>query len=268
MKPLCDGGGIRHRRGLDASAPAQAADVVSSNIVGYEKVSLSKGLNMVGVQFQAVGGDSLVMSSVGTLDNTMAGFDDDEMFATTLLVWTGNGYKTYGWSGTSGTDVYEDSSYDKQWLDSMTREPSETPTDKGLGCWIKAGKAGTFTISGEVPTDETAEATLSSGLNMLAYPWPGEIEISKCGILDGSFAGFDEDEMFATTLLVWTGNGYKTYGWSGTSGTDVYEDSSYDNQWLDSITMEPATAKISYGQGMWIKAANGGKITFTSPLAQ
>ncbi len=250
---------------LAAIGPAWGAEVVSSNIVGYEKINLTPGYQMIGVQFLKVGGESLDLATVGTLDASMSGFDEDEIFATELRVWNGNGYNTYGWSGTSGTDVYEDSSYDNLWLYNNTMEAEDGAADASFGFWIKTTETGTMTISGEVPSDDSISVNLVAGMNMIANPFPGSIKIAEFGTLDSSMAGFDEDEIFATEMRVWNGNGYNTYGWSGTSGTDVYEDSSYDNLWLYNNTMEAEDTTLPFGTAVWIKAEKAGTITFTNP---
>ena len=248
------------------NGPAQAAEVVSSNIVGYEKVMLTPSWNMIGVQFLQVGGAEKDLANVGDLDASMSGFDEDEYFATEMQIWNGNGYDYYGWSGSSGTDVYDDPAYDNLWLDSNTMEAPELKAPVGLGVWVKAEKAGTMTISGEVPSDDTVTVSLTAGWNMVANPYPGSVPIASFGALDASMSGFDEDEYFATEMQIWNGNGYDYYGWSGTSGTDVYDDPTYDNLWLDSNTMEPATdVKVDFGHAVWIKAEKAGTITFTKP---
>ena len=96
--------------------PAWGAEVVSSNIVGYEKVNLVAGYNLVAPQFALVGANSLTrdISTVGILDSTMAGYDADYVTANDMLVWdaASKSYTTYGWAGTSGTDIDNDPSYD------------------------------------------------------------------------------------------------------------------------------------------------------------
>ena len=149
-KPLCNGGFRRHRGGF---APAWGAEVVSSNIVGYEKIALAAGYNMVGPQFRYVGATDMVrdIADVGALDSTMAGYNNDWIFQNTMLVWdpATKGYTTYGWSGTSGTDVDGDPSYDNQWLN----ESLEVTTDTipfGAGVWIQAATSGSITFTSPV----------------------------------------------------------------------------------------------------------------------
>ena len=215
---------------------------------------------MIGVQFNQVGGNALALSSVGSLDDTMAGFDDEIIFATEMRVWDGNGYDTYGWTGTSGTDVLEDESMDKQWLNFDLEDDGSTMAP-GAAMWIKAGSTGTLTVSGEVPEETTRTVNLAAGFNMLAYPYPMEVPISTFATLDTSMAGFDEEIIFATEMRVWDGNGYDTYGWTGTSGTDILEDSSMDNKWLN-YDLEDNGDTLSFGEGFWIKAATPGTLTF------
>ena len=253
-----------------AAVPAWGAEVVSSNIVGYEKVILNVGYNMVGVQFRQVGGGNLDLSTAGVLEDSFAGFDDEGAFANELQVWNGvNGYTVYGWSGTSGTDVLEDPTLDNQWVDLDLAAITEE-AKAGSGFWIKAATAGDITISGEVPTDATTSQDLTSGFNVVANPYPGAVPVSKFGTLDATFEGFDEEGTFATELQVWNGvNGYTVYGWSGTSGTDVLEDPSVDGKWVDlDLAVPDDTVTIPFGTAVWIKTPHAGTITFTSPVAE
>ena len=100
---------------------------------------------MIGVQFLLVGGEAQALSTVGTLDNEMAGFDEDGNYDSEMRVWNGKGYTTYGWSGTSGTDVLENSSLDNKWLN-LDLELEETELPIGHAVWITAEKAGTITF--------------------------------------------------------------------------------------------------------------------------
>ena len=246
-------------------APAWAAEVVSSNIVGYEKVNLVTGFNMVGVQFVQVGTQSaLPLSSATQLDASMAGFNEDGEYATYIKIYESGKYETYGWSGSSGTEYLEDETLDNKWLNSDYEEPEGETMDKGAAAWIIAEKGGTMTVSGEVPSTETVEASIASGFNMVANPYPGTVKVADFGVLDSSFAGFDEDGNFANSLKVYADGKYTTFGWSGSSGTEFLEDPTLDNKWLNS-DYEETDDTVDFGHGVWIIAEKAGKITFTSP---
>ena len=197
--------------------PAQAAEVVSSNIVGYQKVNLSAGLNMIGVQFTDVGSTDAAVTSFAALDSTMAGFDADLNFANTMMVWNGNGYTTYGWAGTSPSQMSSEyAEMDNTWL-TLGLEPTDDTHPVYGGFWVDAKTAGTITLSGEVLNEGTKTVSLAAGLNMLANPFPATVDISTFGVLDSTRAGFDADLNFQTTMMVWNGNGYPTSAWAGAS---------------------------------------------------
>ena len=236
---------------------------MSSNIVGYEKVTLAPGYNMIGVQFNQVGGEALPLATVGILDSSMAGFDEDGNYATELMVWDGRGYGMFGWSGSSGTDVLDDDTFDNQWLDDQLEKTDEEMI-RSSAAWVKAGSAGTITISGEVPTEASIDVSIAVGYNMVANPYPGTKSVATFGILDATVPGFDEDGNYAVEMLVWDGRGYASYGWAGSSGTDVLDDPTYDNQWLDD-QLEKTDATIDFGHGVWIKSTAAGTLTFSSP---
>ena len=252
-------------------APAGAAEVVSSNIVGYQKINLVQGFNMVSAQFVAVGDESgaIDIAKFGTLDSAMSGYDDEYTYATEMRVWdpARKGYTTYGWAGTSGTDVDGDESYDNQWLD-LDTEITEDTIPVTSGVWIKAEKAGTLTCAGEVPSG-TKVVNLVAGFNMVANPFPAAVPVASFGTLDSSMSGYDDEYTYATEMRVWdpARKGYTTYGWAGTSGTDVDGDPSYDNQWLD-LDTEITEDVIPAGASVWIKAEKAGTITFTFPSAE
>ena len=256
----------------DHAVPAWGAEVVSSNIVGYQKINLVTGYNMVGAQFKNVGEGTLTrpISTIGMLDSRMSGYDNEWTYTTEMLVWDPStlGYTTYGWAGTSGTDVDDDASYDNQWLDQGTEITTDTISITS-GFWIHTSETGTMTISGEVTTNSTVTVNLVAGYNLVANPFPAEVPVKSFGTLDPSMPGYDSEWTYDTELLVWNPAtlGYTTYGWAGTSGTDVDDDSSYDNQWLDQGT-EITTDKIPAGSAVWIHAGTAGSITFTFPSAE
>ena len=247
-------------------APAWGAEVVSSNIVGYNKVNLSKGYNAIGVQFVNVGGDPKTLLDVVRLDDTYDGYTSAYKFPNQMQIWNGNGYDFYGWAGTSGTDVDDDASLDYTWtdLDAEAVDDVELPAFSGL--WLNVASAGTATLSGEVVvTNVTVQ--LSAGYNMICNPFPAAVPVTSFGKLDASFDGYTAAYKFPTQMQVWNGNGYDFYGWAGTSGTDVDDDASLDYTWTD-LDAEAVDAVIPIGGSVWINADHAGTITFSSPLAE
>ena len=65
-------------------------------------------------------------------------------------------------------------------------------------------------------------------------------------------------------MKIWDGANYATYGWSGSSGTDVLDDPSLDNKWLNK-DLEEVDKDVDFGIGVWIIAEKAGNITFTNP---
>ena len=247
-------------------APAWGAEVVSSNIVGYQRMALDKGYNMIGIQFTEVDANATAkdLMTAPQLASTMAGFDEDGHFATEMMVWENNDYTTYGWSGTSGTDVLEDDSFNNQWLNVDLEKVEDVEATPYTAVWIKAGEAnGSVTVSGQVPTGDVT-VPLSAGYNMVANPFPMTVPVTTFGTLSAGMAGFDEDGHFATELMVWKDGDYTTYGWSGSSGTEVLEDASFDNKWLN-VDLEETDDVVDFGHGVWIKAGSAGSITFKAP---
>ena len=225
---------------------------------------------MIGVQFKTVCGADKDIATIGTLDSSMEGFDEDGNYASSMMIWnpTTQNYSTYGWTGSSGTDILEDSDYDNIW--SGYFDPENVPTGKlpETGAfWVKAGAAGTILLMGEVPTTNVT-VSLTAGYNMVAHPLPKDVPVATFGTLDASMAGFDEDGNYATSMMVWnpTTQNYSTYGWTGSSGTDILEDSDYDNVWsgyFDPEAVPAASIVVPAGSGVWIKAGSAGSITFS-----
>ena len=253
------------------NAPAFGAEVVSSNIVGYHKINLVKGFNMIAPQFVDVGATTLTrdISTIGVLDDSMAGYDTDYAYATDLMMWDSSkqDYVYYGWAGTSPGDIDDMAELNNTWLDQLTEETTDT-VDVGQGFWVKAGTAGTMTISGEVPSENNIPAgglvvNLVQGFNMVANPYPMAVPVSTFGQLDAAMSGYDTDYVYATDLMMWDSSkqDYVYYGWAGTSPGDIDDMAELNNTWLDQLTEETSDT-IPAGACVWIKAEKAGTITF------
>ena len=257
-------------------APAQAAEVVSSNIVGYNKVTLSPGLNMLGSQFVLVGTQADQDMNEMAQVTGQNGYDANYNPTTTIRVWNGGGYVRYGWSGNLLEDSPDlademgvtDHSLDNKWLDDRYEVTDET-VSIGSGFWLSAGNAGTVMFSGEVPsTNSVVSVNVAPGLNMLSYPWPVAADMQKIQI--SGQKGYDANYNPTTTIRVWNGGGYVRYGWSGNLLEDSPDlademgvtDHSLDNKWLND-KYEVETQPIAIGTGFWISAEKAGTVTFS-----
>ena len=274
------------RLGGGRFAPAWGAEVVSSNIVGYQKVALAKGLNLVGSQFVQVGeGDVPFELSELTNMKDQPSFDESLNAQTTIRFFTGVGYDYYGWSGNltvENPDMAEEladelelddpSVLNNHWLNS-SYEISDEEALTGQGFWIYAANAGTITMSGQVIEDTTKSFPLVAGLNLVSCPWP--INLSMINItVDNGQPSFDSGMNAQTSIRVFTGVGYDYYGWSGNltgENPDMAEEladeleiddpSTLNYHWLDS-SYSISEYEIPAGKGFWIYANKAGTVTF------
>ena len=257
---------LRKPLAITLLAPAWAAEVVSSNIVGYNKVTLQKGLNLVGSQFLNIGAGVQDIQDISAA-NTLPGISDAGVFQTTLRVWTGNGYTTYGWSDADDGDVEVDGETwpesNSKWLNYGMSEIVERDMPTGEGFWIKTDEAATITFAGEVPEGDSQEVEVVSGLNLISNPFPAMLNIQK--IQSDDLAGISDAGAFQSTIRVWTGNGYTTYGWSDADDGDVEVDGETwpesNSKWLNYGMSEIVDVNIPIGAGFWLQT--NGKATLT-----
>ena len=131
--------------------PAWAAEVVSSNIVGYQKINLNSGYNMLGVQFNEVGGSSKTLADVFTGNLPDMEYDetaDALVWNAKILQWNGGGYNTYYWVGNKGEEIFEDSSYDNVWVaDELGENIASGTIGIGDGFFVWLNSADNATIS-------------------------------------------------------------------------------------------------------------------------
>ena len=103
---------------------------------------------MIGVQFIDVGKSDTAVSTFGVLDAGLQGFDADSgNYYSTMIVWNGNGYTTYGWAGATPSSIDQDyAEMDNTWI-TLGGDPTDATIPVGHAVWINAEKAGTITFS-------------------------------------------------------------------------------------------------------------------------
>ena len=144
-------------------APAWGAEVVSSNIVGYEKLNLSADtFAMSGVQFVKVGG------TAGSLNDLFKGTIP---YDTQILFMSESGaYDFYTYMEEALDEVADD--FVPGWGDGDGFLVTEG-IPAGTGFWVKAPSATEFTQSGEVVGDDSVTISLAANtFQMASNPFP------------------------------------------------------------------------------------------------
>ncbi len=250
--------------GATVVAPARAADVVSSNIVGYQRLDIpANGYALLANPFVEVGTGSTV--PVGYAINDM--FTDDTENSTAgnspvqgdqIQVWdaTTQGYSNYFFSSRAGN----------KWA--TVANPRAAATDSfefGDGYWYlnRAADAYTLTVSGEVSTKEV-EVALAPGYTLVCNPFPADLPLNDENIdwgTAGATAGNSPVQGDQIQLWDIETQGYSNFFFSSRAG----------NKWATVANPRvAATDVIPAGQGFWYlnRSQSTISITLKSPIAE
>ena len=225
---------------------------MSSNIVGYNKVTLTSGYNMLAPMFSYVGGGDKAIVDLFEEKEGFVGADTDAE-ADYISVWYGGGYAyTYFYSTDAG-----DENVDAKWAsgeDSFSETTDILPANTGF--WLyNRGAQKTVTLAGEVPTEDVT-VSISAGYTMLSNPFSAPIPVKSIVAKSGEFTGADTDAE-ADYISIWRNGGYDaTYFYS----TDA------DNAWAsgeDSFSETEDT--IGAGEAFWFYRRGTGALQITIP---
>ena len=236
--------------------------MVSSNVVGYQKLSIpAGGYALLANPFTVVGSDGETFPIndmfADDADNSTAGNNAGQ--GDTIEVWDP---ATQGYS-----DLYFFSSRaGNSWASSSTPRVATTSSmNAGDGFWYRnrGSSAYQLTVSGEVSTNDVT-ITLSPGYTLVCNPFPADLPLNSesigwgnAGANPGNNAGQGD------TIEVWDS---ATQGYS-----DLYFFSSRaGNSWASSSTPRVATTdSIPAGAGFWYRNRGSSDIVITlkSPLA-
>ena len=237
---------------VDGAPPAWAAEVVSSNIVGYQKVTLQPGFNFVAPQFTAVGGGAIDLQSIrlDVADEDVSGGD-----SIGILDAGGSPIATYSWFPAEWTASGEKSG----WIDGETGDLAEVTLGNGLSILLDAA-TGTesVTISGEVsPVDSVVVS--QQGFNFVGNSTPVSIDLQdiQIDVADEDVTGGD-----SIGILDEGGSPIATYSWFPAEWTASGEKSG----WIDSETGDLAEVTLAPGQGVLLDASSD-NITISIPSA-
>ena len=220
---------------------------MSANTVGYKKVTLTPGYNMLSPMFQYVGGgvkgivDIFEEKDVFTASDTAS--DADYI----LLCYAGGYQDTYFFS----------SDADNKWSsDQDGFEETQDPLPENLGFWLyNRGQQMTVTLSGEVPTN-TVSVALTSGYNMIANPFAADLPIKSIAAKTGSFTSSDTTSD-ADYILIWRNGGYDT---------TYFYSSDADDKWSsDQDGFEETEDTLAPGEAFWFYR-RGEPMTISIPV--
>lgn len=179
---------------ISSAALAQTNQVLSQNAVGYVKVELAKGFNMIQNQFEPLGAPIAI-------SNTFAGLPNSSR----VHFWNGTAYvtisRTIGGWGAAGSNTLA----------------------RGQGLWVQIPQTAvsnnyTVFMSGEVPDDATTVVGTMAGFNLVGVPYPVSTKFGQT-----PFATVAPN---SSRLHVWNGTAYNTYsrtigGWGAATNVSL-----------------------------------------------
>ena len=247
---------------LLVALPARAAEVVSSNIVGYSKLQApANKMVIVGNQFKKVGDNNAVLN---IQDIKPDSFNPDG--SDWLNFWDpANGYTMVYWWGDPDDGIYDPS--DTEYENSLgvgwgTADQFKVDFDVnvGRGFWAQSVEGGTVVDAGEVPSSTSVPVSANT-MDLVCNPLPMAVNLQK--IVPEGFSPDGSD-----WINVWDSeNGYTMIYWWGDPEDGIYDpsDTEYDNSlgvgWgtADQFKVD-RTIKI--GEGFWVQSVTGGTLTF------
>ena len=252
-------------------APAWAADVISSNVVGYNKITLHPGMNMIGGLFQGVGtGEALSLNGQFSNDATVStsGYGADD--ADSILLFNDD-TQEYGKRYYFYYDAEDEDAYNNKWYDTadISGEPTTDSLAGGVAGWYRyrGNSSVQICMAGEVPTNAVYQVTLHPGMNFVANPYPARIALNGNSFtVTGITSGYGADD--ADSILLFNA-GTQEYGKRYYFYYDAEDEEAYNNKWYDTgdVTGEPTTDTLEPGVGFWYRhrGTSTATLNFTKP---
>lgn len=240
---------------LLVALPARAAEVVSSNIVGYEKINVPVNkMDIIGVQFQNIGSDGIVSLQ----DIKVEGFDgygsdwikiyDPATYSYTTATF---------WGEDMGGVVDGDGkNLGPGWGDE-NQVAIDTTLTSGQAVWTQSEAGGKVVVSGEVVADNTIEIPVNL-MTIVANPLPMAVSIQE--IVAEGFDGYGSD-----WIKIYNPDTYSyvtaTYWGEDMGGVANGDGDPLGPGWGDENQVA-VSVDIAVGQGFWIQSESGGKLVF------
>ena len=248
------------------AGPACAAEVYSSNIVGYQKLTVpANNMTIAGVQFKEVGSAYDVVSLQDIVPTGYSEFGGDW-----IMVWnpaTRQYTDAYYWGKSADGGVYENADADEPlgpgWGD-VEQNVIDIDIEHGQGFWTQSVAGGTLTITGEV-SGANSVSIPANAMTIVTPTYPGPLSIQD--IIPSGYSEFGGD-----WIMMWnpaTRQYTDAYYWGESADGGVYENADAEEAlgpgWGD-VEQNVVNYTLEQGEGFWTQAVNGGTLTF--PAAQ
>lgn len=212
-------------------------------------MSFGSGLNIIGQQFVAVGGEAADIQTIKGEGLDAGGGDFIRIWDATERRYTDYSYYPGATANINGDG--KDAWGDDDWQAVSVDIPA------GTGMWINAQNSAYLRYCGEVTSNTTV--SFVPGLNLICAPQPVDVVLQDV-------VGTGMDPSGGDFIRLWDSaqNRYTDYSYyPGTTanikgdGTDAWG----DDDWT------PVDVTIPAGQGFWLNAQGSGTLTFPNALA-
>ena len=243
---------------------ARAAQAFSKNIVGYTKVQLDAGMNLLGQQFVNVGDDAALNIQKIITSANLPGFDSSTPPIAQSEIWIYDGsYNNYYYISAANAIAWSAPEMGGTWVD-YTYQPADEVIDASQGVWIKTEIASEIIFSGQVYSETNATVSVISGLNLISNPFPVVWDIQNMSSPD--LIGFDSSTppIAQSELWVYNNGSYDCYYFISEANAIAWSSPGMAGTWVD-YTYTPANVTINPSKGFWLNTISPATIKFTRP---
>jgi hypothetical protein len=226
-----------------------ASAVESVNMVGFAKVNLGQGMNIIGVPFVDVGDTETSLNDLFDLSEFTAGSGTTD--SDIVYVWNGTGYVGYFLYAYAGPSYNETA-----WVDFSSTEV-DVVLQPGEAVWLnRFAAAADITFKGEVMSAANTDLSIASGMNMISFPYSVPALLNDFDISNATAGSGTTD---SDIVYVWNGSGYVgyfLYAYAGSSYNEI--------AWVDFSSVE-VDVDMPIGKGAWYNAQAAFTLSATKP---
>ena len=237
-----------------AVVPAWGEAVVSSNIVGYEKIEVPVNkMDIVGVQFQGVGTNVVDIQSITVEEWDGYGSDWIKIYNPTSYTYT----TAYYWGDDMGGVSDEDGNELGPGWGDVDQIAINMSLQSGQAIWTQSEAGGKFVVSGEVTTDNAVEVPVNK-MTLVANPLPMTISLQDIRVNGWDGYGSDWIKIYNPATYTYT----TAYYWGDDMGGVSDEDGNELGPGWGDVDQIAIEADIEVGQGFWVQSEAGGSLIF------